>query len=401
MDFIAGSLVEMVAGLVVGGGAGGLRLVGADRARRRVARHPLAAARRAPSGATATPTRCAAPSATPTTPTASPSTRPRPRSSGCSAWPGWTIDRFLDRRTTPARAAVRGHPAARAVGAVEPAARAAPPTSPCSGRWPTPPPTGASTSVAPSPSPRPRVGASLIAFGGLNWALDGAAAPVAAVLRLKPAMGPAGALAVGDRARRRACRPARSASGTSPSPTRPPTRRRCSRASTSPSRPAPRSPSSARTAPARPPWPSCSAASTTRRPAPSRSTAPTCATSTSTRGASAITAVFQDFIRFELPLRDNVAPAGAPDEAVLAALADAGAGDLAELDTPLAKGYEGGTDLSGGQWQRVALARALCAVRLGAGRGAARRAHRPARRARRGGDLRARAGRHPRTARRS
>ena len=33
----------------------------------------------------------------------------------------------------------------------------------------------------------------------------------------------------------------------------------------------------------------------------------------------------------------------------------------------LAKGYEGGTDLSGGQWQRIALARALCAVRLGAG----------------------------------
>ena len=26
-----------------------------------------------------------------------------------------------------------------------------------------------------------------------------------------------------------------------------------------------------------------------------------------------VTAVFQDFIRFELPLRDNVAPAGAPD----------------------------------------------------------------------------------------
>ena len=33
----------------------------------------------------------------------------------------------------------------------------------------------------------------------------------------------------------------------------------------------------------------------------------------------------------------------------------------------LARGYEGGTELSGGQWQRVALARALCAVRLGAG----------------------------------
>ena len=33
----------------------------------------------------------------------------------------------------------------------------------------------------------------------------------------------------------------------------------------------------------------------------------------------------------------------------------------------LARGYPGGTDLSGGQWQRVALARALCAVRLGVG----------------------------------
>src|SRR5207245_2568223 len=38
-----------------------------------------------------------------------------------------------------------------------------------------------------------------------------------------------------------------------------------------------------------------------------------------------VTAVFQDFVRFELPLRDNVAPAGAPDdEPVLVALADAG-----------------------------------------------------------------------------
>src|SRR5207248_11544620 len=38
------------------------------------------------------------------------------------------------------------------------------------------------------------VGTSMIAFGGLNWALDGAAAPVAAVPRLESAMGPAGAL---------------------------------------------------------------------------------------------------------------------------------------------------------------------------------------------------------------
>src|SRR5205085_36256 len=65
--------------------------------------------------------------------------------------------------------------------------------------------------------------------------------------------------------------------------------------------------------------------------------------------------------------RDNVAPAGAPDTVVQGALNAAGAGDLAKLDTILAKGYEGGTDLSGGQWQRIALARALCAVQMGAG----------------------------------
>ena len=82
---------------------------------------------------------------------------------------------------------------------------------------------------------------------------------------------------------------------------------------------------------------------------------------------SRITAVFQDFIRFELPLRDNVAPSGAPDDAIAAALTEAGASQLATLDTILAKGYQGGTDLSGGQWQRVALARALCAVRQSAG----------------------------------
>src|SRR5215207_1201640 len=41
------------------------------------------------------------------------------------------------------------------------------------------------------------LGVSLIAFGGLNWALDGAAAPVAAVARLGPAMAPLGRLAAG------------------------------------------------------------------------------------------------------------------------------------------------------------------------------------------------------------
>ena len=76
-----------------------------------------------------------------------------------------------------------------------------------------------------------------------------------------------------------------------------------------------------------------------------------------------VAAVFQDFVRFQLPLRDNVAPAGASDETVRQALTEAGAGNLASLETVLARGYDGGTDLSGGQWQRVALARALAAVK--------------------------------------
>jgi ATP-binding cassette, subfamily B, bacterial len=82
-----------------------------------------------------------------------------------------------------------------------------------------------------------------------------------------------------------------------------------------------------------------------------------------------VTAVFQDFVRFELSVRTNVAPTGAPDDVIRAALADAGAEHLADgdLDTILSKAYPGGTDLSGGQWQRIALARALCAVRQGAG----------------------------------
>jgi ABC-type multidrug transport system fused ATPase/permease subunit len=82
---------------------------------------------------------------------------------------------------------------------------------------------------------------------------------------------------------------------------------------------------------------------------------------------SRLTAVFQDFVKFELPLRDNVAPNGASDAEIQRALEKAGASHLASLDTVLARGYRGGTDLSGGQWQRVALARALCAVEKGAG----------------------------------
>src|SRR5439155_9370387 len=43
------------------------------------------------------------------------------------------------------------------------------------------------------------VSTSMIAFGGLSWALDGAAAPAGAVLRLRESMDPAGALSPGTR----------------------------------------------------------------------------------------------------------------------------------------------------------------------------------------------------------
>ena len=80
-----------------------------------------------------------------------------------------------------------------------------------------------------------------------------------------------------------------------------------------------------------------------------------------------IAAVFQDFLRLELPLRDNVAPLGASERDLDSALDLSGARGLAAEETVLSRSYEGGTDLSGGQWQRVALARALYAVGQGAG----------------------------------
>ncbi|MGW5365719.1 ATP-binding cassette domain-containing protein [Actinopolymorpha pittospori] len=89
-----------------------------------------------------------------------------------------------------------------------------------------------------------------------------------------------------------------------------------------------------------------------------------------------VAVIFQDFVRYHLPLRDNVgfgAHERHEDDAVLAkALDDAGGTTLPDRlehgwDTVLSAEYAGGTDLSGGQWQRVALARALAAVAGGAG----------------------------------
>ena len=51
------------------------------------------------------------------------------------------------------------------------------------------------------------LGVSQIAFGGLNWALDGAAAPVAAVEPAGPGHGPARRAAAGVQLRRRPAAP--------------------------------------------------------------------------------------------------------------------------------------------------------------------------------------------------
>ena len=209
------------------------------------------------------------------------------------------------------------------------------------------------------------IGVSMIAFGGFSWALDGAAAPVAAVLRLEPAMRPAGAMRSGSRALgAQRAHEIRLHNVTFAYPTAGAT---------------PVLEHFDLTIPA-----GSSLAIVGQNGAGKTTIAKLlCRLYDPQSGRieidgvdlrefdpaswrASIAAVFQDFIRLELPLRDNVAPRGAPDEIVRAALESAGAANLAPLDTVLARGYASGTDLSGGQWQRVALARALSAVRLGA-----------------------------------
>jgi ATP-binding cassette subfamily B protein len=89
-----------------------------------------------------------------------------------------------------------------------------------------------------------------------------------------------------------------------------------------------------------------------------------------------VAAVFQDYVRFELPAYENVAYGALhrrDDQAGVAEAARlAGAAAVVERlpdgwSTPLTRELIGGTQLSGGEWQRLALARALFAVRGGAG----------------------------------
>ena len=208
------------------------------------------------------------------------------------------------------------------------------------------------------------IGVSMIAFGGFSWALDGAAAPVSAVLRLGPAMGRAGDLP-----------PGRRSAGSAPD-----REIRLRNVTFGYAEDAPVLDGLDLTIPAR-----SSLAIVGQNGAGKTTIAKLlCRLYDPQSGAievdgvdlrefdvaawrSRITAVFQDFIKFELSLRDNVIPGGGSDATVNAALQSAGASSLALLDAILARGYDGGTDLSGGQWQRVALARALAAVSMGAG----------------------------------
>ena len=81
-----------------------------------------------------------------------------------------------------------------------------------------------------------------------------------------------------------------------------------------------------------------------------------------------IAVIFQDFTRYQLTVRENIG-AGSVERyddlpGIVAAARRAGAHAVTEslesgYETRLGPQYQGGSDLSGGQWQRLALARAF------------------------------------------
>lgn len=82
---------------------------------------------------------------------------------------------------------------------------------------------------------------------------------------------------------------------------------------------------------------------------------------------ASVSVIFQDFVRYQLSLRENIAIADdTHDDAAAVTDAARRAGVLDSvpflpdgMDTMLGRDLDEGVDLSGGQWQRVALARAL------------------------------------------
>ena len=196
MDFTASGLLELVGGLASRCAAGRLHLVGATAAGRRVDQHALAAARKRGVARSQYRRSSLGPAAG----------RLRvPPGRGSSRREGTAVVRTggMDGRPlhirTPAftRSAMAGHPFARAARAVEPVDRT---RRQCHGVL------GMAEDAAAGRLALARVvtfasaalSTSMIAFGGLSWVLDGAAAPMVAVLRLKTATGPAGALVRGQ-----------------------------------------------------------------------------------------------------------------------------------------------------------------------------------------------------------
>ena len=77
--------------------------------------------------------------------------------------------------------------------------------------------------------------------------------------------------------------------------------------------------------------------------------------------------IFQDFVRYDFLLRENIAVGNIEHREDLPAIEDAAQRSLADTvaarlagryDQMLGRRFDGGVDLSGGEWQKVALARA-------------------------------------------